>query len=360
VLVSEILDHSDAARRGVRYDDEIVSFAGRPIRSVNGFKNVLGIFPKGWRVALSYRRDGKTYDTFVRLAGVHTESELLAKIDTDKEIAPPQPKPAPRRPGDQKKPDEQPKPGDQGKPGDQPKPLPKPDSDLEEAIRTPVPEALKKQYEERTGYANFYFNRENVQRIWKELVARGDFSKVGGHWTITGQPVAAGQPMPVQPAAGDKITVHLADEQSDIDLPTGPSKISVADGLDAVLNPPGSGGLLAALHLWRKLLVGGPGKFGQVTYEGTCPLPGHVGLFDVLTGIGEGVETHFYCDPANGTLVCVEMFPDDEADPCEVYFSDYREEAGRFLPHRMEVRHGDDVFGVFVLSGFDLQPAAAK
>jgi len=37
---------TDAFRRGLRVDDEIVSFAGRPIHSVNQFKNVLGIFPE--------------------------------------------------------------------------------------------------------------------------------------------------------------------------------------------------------------------------------------------------------------------------------------------------------------------------
>ena len=81
VVVGDILENSDAYRRGLRYDDEIVSFAGRPIRSVNAFKNVLGIFPKGWRVPLTYRHEGKNHDTFVRLMGVHTESELLAKVE---------------------------------------------------------------------------------------------------------------------------------------------------------------------------------------------------------------------------------------------------------------------------------------
>ena len=47
VRVSNILESSDAYRRGLRYDDEIVSFGGRPIDTPNGFKNVLGIFPKG-------------------------------------------------------------------------------------------------------------------------------------------------------------------------------------------------------------------------------------------------------------------------------------------------------------------------
>ena len=67
VVVTEILEASDAYRRGLRYDDEIISFGGRPISTPNGFKNVLGIFPKGWRVPLSYRRDGKRYDILVRL-----------------------------------------------------------------------------------------------------------------------------------------------------------------------------------------------------------------------------------------------------------------------------------------------------
>src|SRR3954452_14483423 len=46
VRVSNILESSDAFRRGLRYDDEIVAFGGRPIDTPNGFKNVLGIFPK--------------------------------------------------------------------------------------------------------------------------------------------------------------------------------------------------------------------------------------------------------------------------------------------------------------------------
>ena len=76
VRVSNILESSDAFRRGLRYDDELVSFAGRPIDTPNGFKNVLGIFPKGWRVPLVYKRDGQEHSAIVRLAGVHGEEEL--------------------------------------------------------------------------------------------------------------------------------------------------------------------------------------------------------------------------------------------------------------------------------------------
>jgi hypothetical protein len=118
--------------------------------------------------------------------------------------------------------------------------------------------------------------------------------------------------------------------------------------------------MLPALHLWRKLLVGGPGKFGSVTYEGSAPLPGHEGLFDVVLGISDRMETLFYCDSADGSLQCMEMYPDEDSDPCEIYFSEYRQEQGRSVAHRIEVRHGDQVFGVFVLTAFDLQSAAEK
>ena len=60
VRVSNILGSSDAYRRGLRFDDELIRFGGRTITSVNEFKNVLGIFPKGWRVPLTYRRGAET------------------------------------------------------------------------------------------------------------------------------------------------------------------------------------------------------------------------------------------------------------------------------------------------------------
>jgi S1-C subfamily serine protease len=355
VLVSDILEHSDAYRRGLRYDDEIISVGGRTIRSVNALKNVLGIFPKGWRVAVSYRRGNKTYDTFVRLMGVHTEAELLAKIEANRELEPPAPNPRqPGRRGGQPQPGGRPQPGGEPKPGE-PK-LPNPSSDVEEALHTPIPEELKKQFEERTGYANYYFNRQSMERIWKNLASRGEFSSLAGPWTIEGRQLGTGA------TAGGPIAIHLADGECDIELPTGDSKITVARGLDAELNPPGSGGLLAAMYLWRRMLIGGPGKYGQVTSEGTIPLPGHDGLFDVLSAIGGpgGVEALFYCAPADGELVCIEMYPDESSDPCEVYFSDYQEAGGRFLPRRMEVRYGNKVFGVFVLTDFDLQKTAEK
>jgi serine protease Do len=347
VLVSEILDDCDAARRGLQYDDEIVAFGGRQIRTVNALKNVLGIYPKGWRVPISYRRDGQTHNTYVRLMGVHGEQELLAKVDPPKKQAPGQP----RRPGEEPKPDDNRKPGqpkrdgkkrDGKQPGEEPQP--KPDRDVQQAVKTPISKEAQKHFEARRGYANYYFNRANVDRIWKSLSGRGDFSKSKGEWTLTGQPMTAGE-----------LVIHLNNGECAIELPTGDSKITINDDPGGQLAPPGSGGFLLAMHLWRKMLTGGPGHYGQVVYEGTGPLLGREGLFDMLLAIGGGVESRFYFDPTDGTLVCLEMWPTEGVDPCEVYFDDYRESGGRWLPHRLEVRHGDQIFNVFTLSELDLK-----
>src|ERR1019366_6400603 len=48
--VTSILEEADAYRRGLDQEDEVISFAGRAITSDNHYKNILGIFPRGWRV----------------------------------------------------------------------------------------------------------------------------------------------------------------------------------------------------------------------------------------------------------------------------------------------------------------------
>ena len=169
VVVDDILEQSDAYRRGLRYGDEIVAFGGRPISTVNGFKNVLGIFPKGWRVPLSFRRDGQRFDTYVRLRGVHRSDELLAKTQgVPKPVAP------------------QPAPGDDPEtPDEDAPPKPKLPDFLKKAKKKPLPEAIAKIFESRSGYANFYFNKTNRERVWKAHTAHSDLTNRTSDWTIT-------------------------------------------------------------------------------------------------------------------------------------------------------------------------------
>ena len=112
---------------------------------------------------------------------------------------------------------------------------------------------------------------------------------------------------------------------------------------------------MPALHLWRRLAVRGPERFGEVYYLGTAPLAGQEEPVDVLIGIHGGVECRFFFDSVDGHLAGMEMYADEDVDPCEIYFSEYRETDGRHVPGRMEVRFGDEVYGVFQFEQFQFQ-----
>ncbi len=118
--------------------------------------------------------------------------------------------------------------------------------------------------------------------------------------------------------------------------------------------PPAAAVCSPPCHVWRRLLAVGPKEFGETYYLGTLPLIDHDGLFDVLVGTHNVVEAQFAFDPQSGQLVALEMFPETNTDPCEIYFSDYRPVGDRVLPHRMTVRFGDAVYGELVIERFEL------
>jgi hypothetical protein len=356
VVVTNILDSSDVYRRGMRYGDELVAFGGRPITTVNGFKNVLGIYPRGWRVPLSYRNADGRQDVYVRLAGVHSPEELIKKVAGPQmpRIMPPPKKGEKKQPGDDpEQPEEEPQeePGEEPKdqpPDGEPQPMPIPIGHQMPAA-PPMPEHVKKLFQEREGYANYYFNELNRTRVWQAFSGPSDFSAVAGTWSISGQfadggdvQLVLGEQEVTGTFEGTKVTV---DPSSDLSEQRGPE---------------GSGGLLAALHLWQRLLTRGPEKFGEVYYLGTAPMLGHNGLVDVLVGAHDVVETRFMFDPQTGRLVGMELVADSDDDPCEVYFEEYRDVGGYSMPHRIKVLYGDEVFGVIDLLQINLPQAAEE
>jgi S1-C subfamily serine protease len=310
VRVNTIKETSDAYRRGLRPLDEVTQFGGRFISTANVFKNVLGIFPKGWRVPITYERDGKEYKTWVRLEGVHTEGELAEKVKSG---------------GEPKMPD-----GPKPKPGEKPKfPLPKGMPKLEPEV---IPPHVAKFFEARDGYMNYYFNRAAQERIWKALVAGGDFTSQRGAWNIS-----------AQGAGGLPSTFEVSDSQVVYSGPGGKVTISITPS-DPKLDdfrPPGSGGMLAAMYCWRRFLITGPQQYGSMRYVGTVQMPERRELVDCLLGTHAGVTCHFLCHPQTGQLLALEMFADNESDPCELYFGDYAAEDGRQIPRRIEVRYGE-------------------
>jgi S1-C subfamily serine protease len=340
VMVSDILESSDAYRRGLRYDDEIVSLAGRNVRTVNAFKNVLGTLPAGWRVPLVFRRAGRRMEILVRLSGVHRQAEL-AKIVAGENPA-----------GEERSPDEAPEPGKDGERKDRERQgAERTDADRKDS--PPLPEAVRGLYVSRSGFTNHHFNVVERDRIARNIVQRAGLGGRRGSWRLAGR-LASGEPF----------RIELSDSKGMIDLPTGTSAVDATGELDVNPSPPGSGGMLAALLLWRRLLLDGPQQLGRTDYWGTQPLdPMAIGEFsspvlvDVLETAVAGVEAHFAV-AGDGAVTGIDLWTAPDADPCEVVFTFPAPAAGRAdgMPGTIQVRHGDQAFGTFLIEEAVVDP----
>jgi len=346
VVVTNILESSDAYRRGLRYGDEIVSFGGRTVSTANGFKNALGIYPKGWRVPMVYRREGERHEIWVRLAGVHSEEELLAQVQ--KRGTPRAPKPVPGKPLPKDGPT--PKPAQPAPPMPPPgtPPAPKPGTPEGPPVPAPLPPHVAKLVKQRSGFANYYFNELHRDRVWNGFTTKAKLSQVPPVIVLKGELEGTGP-----------FEFRLGKQKIEATLPNGPATVDLAKDLDEQLVPPQSGGLLVALHLWRQLIAEGPSQFGEVHYLGTLPVPGKPEFADVLIGTHKVVEAQFLFDRQSGLLIALESFPDEQSDPCEIQFDDYKEVDGRMWPHRLTVRHGERTVGIFQIKSIELSAAAA-
>lgn len=315
VVVSDILERSDAFRRGLRYDDEIVALMGRPVRTVNAFKNILGTLPAGWQVPLTYRRSGRRVDTLVRLAGVHTPSQLARLVAAAGEA-------------------ESPQPGREGRP-------PKPPAE--------IPADVRPLYEPRTGFTNHHFNTVERDRVAAAVAAN---APQGGSdaWVIEGRL-----------SVGGTFRISLTDREGVVDLPTGTTRVDATRDLDAAPNPPGSGGLLGALLIWRRLLRDGPVAVGRTEYWGTMPIfpRGALSkaegsppeLMDVLNTAVAAIEARFVVD-GSGRVVAIDFWHQPDADPCEVRFTgSLPDGAAAGMPAVMDVWRGSEHFATFEIEG---------
>ena len=301
VVVDSILDLSAAYRRGLREDDEIVSFAGRPVGSVNQFKNILGIYPKGWSLPITFRRDGKKQDIIVELRALHRDSEL-------------KPKDAPKG-----------------------KPTPPPD-ELHKGAKLPkeeLPAEYKKLFVKKTGYANYYFNQQEQQRVLHGLEPLQSWRDVAGRWKLTGK---TGQ--------GEDFVMTLTDKGLGLQLPLRPG-LQPLEGADFIDEPAGTGGLLAAMYQFKQLITKGTGAFTEFTYVGSLPLDGRGPMVDVLLTKKGGVESLWFFRKTDGQFVGFNSKLGSDVDPCEIRFLDFGMYSGKRFPSRFVVRHADVDFATF-------------
>lgn len=314
LVVSDILESSDAYRRGLRVDDELVSFAGRGMRSVNQFKNILGIYPSNWRLPLVFRRDGEKREIQVRLQPLHSRSELVAVSGGQQQIGPRGSKPpAPER-------------------------------------TTPHPG--EKLFTAKEGFANYYFNEQEQRRLLESTRKLGDFGTATGSWKITGEWAKAACRLTLAPAGAGLTTGPGGGEQAYFQ--------DSATTAELVDEPPGTGGLLMALLQWRLLLTESGRPFSEVTYVGREPVDAAGRkTVDVLETLRGNARCHWYFAVDTGDLIGWDLIRPD-ADRCEIRIVSEQTIAGRRLPDTLSVTSGDTPTRSLRMQQYDFgNPAAA-
>ncbi len=356
VVVSNILESSDAYRRGLRYGAEILEIDGRVVQTANDLQNVMATLPNGWRVKMSYRSEGKTVETLVRTMGVHLEDELLKKMAGA--LPPPPPRP--------QKPDEGDKDADE-----KDKDL-KQDSEPEKAENPPrqrgpggqrpgkpavkIPQQVKDQLAERKGFANYHFNlaeqNDFIDALRSQYPAGAQPAKTSANdeklaWLITGETDRTpAQPVRIQVAA-DKMSLQIGQETLEIGKRSEMYDV-VTDGTVA--------GLLPALDAWRRMLDAGPQKFGESYYMGTMPLGGERPLRDVMVGIAGELEVRWLSHPKTGAVEAIEVFADRDEDPAELWL--LRDGDPKVMPNTLDLRYGIDSILKIKVKSWEVVPAS--
>ncbi len=312
VVIGQILEQSEAYRRGLRSGDELVEFAGRPIRSVNQFKNILGIYPNGWKLPLTYSHEGEQKSVIVRLRTLHRASELAPEQEEEQPELPQLPLPK----------------------------LPIPGLDL--GMKSPNPHEYL--YEEKSGFANFHFNKVATERAIESMLPWGSFAAVSGPWSLT-----------LKDQRGAVMQVKLTDTTVAAKIGETPFIQELSDPL--LDKPPGSGGLLIAFDHLRRMLINPNARFAEFYYVGSEPLDGTGPKVDVLVALQGTAISRWYFKREPVALVGWDTSIEEDADECEIRFTELADFGGRKLPKKLTIRRAETLIGEYSLEAATLQGA---
>ena len=296
VVVSNILESSDAYRRGLRYGDEVLRLGDRDISTSNQLKNVLGIFPDYWRVALRYRNEQGVQESAIRLQSLHQPGELDKIVEGSSEQGP-------KRTG--------------------------------EAKPAASKDSLAEKYESRRGFGNYYFNRSELDRIVKLQDSRKPALPTSGPdealqvrfaGSVLGESTAVEARFDLE-----KIHWTLADKTSSVPVKGGWGPwIQNQDPLPISI----------AMRLWYQWHEQGPRKLGEVIYIGQSPVLGKQGLLDMTRVILGEVTAEVYTSLSSGDIELIELFTDRQTDPAEVYFDYDASSPMAPMPSRVRLNYG--------------------
>lgn len=309
VSVSNILESSDAYRRGIRFGDEILRLGDRDVATTNQLKNILGIFPDQWRIPIRFRNEDETIDTYIRLQNLHLPSELEEIIKG--EAAQRQPPPVPKKPNpDESIPDEKSKSA-----------MPKKDE---------KPDPLEGLYVEKRGFSNYYFNRFQLDRIVALQAKDGQWVDSSNAWRIVGE--VPREEIPIEILLNDEVLTFRMQDKSET--------IHPRQGWPVSIKQRASIGTAMGMRLWQEWHRRGPRLMGDAVYLGRNPIVGRDELLDVTRITVNDFDTLVYTAPANGQIELIEVFADGQSDPVELFFEKYELNQGKLTPKLLRLSYG--------------------
>lgn len=309
VVVSQVSELSEAWRRGLRARAQIVSFAGRVVSSANDFQNVLGIYPEGTRLPLTWRDKEGLHSATIRLRPLH-----------DFQKAPELPEE--RKPKDEKPPDE---PDDEKQKFEAPEELPK---------------VLTRLFVERDGFCNYHFNEVQQSKLLNPLRARvgtkGDPKSV---WQISlassGSEINDAKTPPI--SFTGELTIGPSAAGLKLD---GVPYLQNAENPVAAEEPVQLPGLLTAVLQLRKLLSGEMTAFNEQLAMGqTLHLPLQKPVSILVTR--EGARTcRWYFASESPFPVGVDVEYGQGIDEARLVFEDWQESESAVFPGRIGIVMG--------------------
>ena len=309
VVVSQVSELSEAWRRGLRSRAKIVSFAGRLVSSANDFQNVLGIYPEGTRLPLTWRDKEGVHSATIRLRPLH-----------DFQKAPELPEE--RKPKDEKHPEA---------PGDEKQKLEAPEE---------LPKELTRLFVERDGFCNYHFNEVQQSKLLDPLRARigtkGDLKNV---WQISlassGSETTDSKTPPI--SLTGELTIGPTAAGLKLD---GVPYLQNAENPVAAEEPVQLPGLLTAVLQLRKLLSGEKTAFNEQLAMGqTLHLPLQKSVDILVTR--EGARTsRWYFTSESPFPVGVDVEYGQGIDEARLIFENWQESENVVFPGRIGIVAG--------------------
>ncbi len=309
VAVSNILESSDAYRRGIRFGDEILRLGDRDVTTTNQLKNILGIFPDQWRIPIRFRNETGVVETYIRLQNLHLASELEEIIKGES----PEKQP-PRKPKDGK----DPRPDESKKPD-----IPKPTALAKK-------DAVDEMILEKRGYSNYYFNRMELDRVLGMQAAQGNWKGSPESWKIFGE----------IPGENLRVEMLLSDESLTLKLGDKTETIHPSQGWPKSIKQRSSIGALMGMRMWQQWNRIGPRLMGEAVYVGRNPVVGRNTLLDVTRVTVSDIDILVYTSPDSGLIDVIEIFADRQSDPVELFFDKYETIDGRASPSAIRLVYG--------------------